>query len=148
MQVRYLTLLRQTGLANKSAESLQWPDGTQLRYATVRSWVESNTFFAERYMAAKIAFNESLEEEAHRRAVIGVERPVYYQGEEVGAVKEYSDALLTLLLRATMPEKYRERVEVINDVRRALEQMVSDPEERAAALAEAERMLRASARKS
>lgn len=47
-----------------------------------------------------------LEDEARRRAVEGVEEPVFYQGDVVGHVKKYSDDLLKLLLKANRREKY------------------------------------------
>lgn len=54
---------------------------------------------------------DMLEAEARRRAVHGTDRPVYHRGECVGHVREYSDALLTTLLKANLPEKYKERSE-------------------------------------
>jgi hypothetical protein len=78
----------------------------------------------ERSPEYKKAFEEAwevgctvLEEEAYRRAVEGVERPVLYHGKVVRVKRkplmerEYSDALLLRLLSANKPEKYRERVE-------------------------------------
>ena len=60
-----------------------------------------------------------MEDEAVRRAVEGVPRPVFYQGKVVGAVQEYSDELLIRMLRARRKAKYSDRVEsaVSNTVR-------------------------------
>jgi hypothetical protein len=66
-------------------------------------------FAAEWDEAAKVGL-EGLEDEARRRAYEGYERPVYQGGSMVGTVKEYSDTLMTLLLKGGMPDKYRERV--------------------------------------
>jgi len=52
------------------------------------------------------------EDEADRRAVDGVERPVYHKGEVVGYIKEYSDQMLALQLKAGNPDKYAERKQV------------------------------------
>ena len=41
--------------------------------------------------------------------MIGVPKPVYYQGKLIGHVPHYSDALLMFLLRAHRPEIYRDR---------------------------------------
>lgn len=49
-----------------------------------------------------------LEQEAYRRAVEGVEEPVYQGGELVGTVRRYSDKLLEFLLRGRRPQVYRE----------------------------------------
>ncbi len=53
---------------------------------------------------------DALEKEARRRALDGVDRPVYFQGKRVGITKEYSDPLLMFMLRGHRPHKYRERV--------------------------------------
>jgi hypothetical protein len=46
------------------------------------------------------------------RGVHGVQQPVYQRAKLFGYVVEYSDQLLIKLLRAAMPEKYRERFSV------------------------------------
>lgn len=53
-----------------------------------------------------------LEDEAHRRAFEGVDKPVFYQGDECGTIREYSDTLAIFLLKAHNPEKYRENSKV------------------------------------
>lgn len=54
---------------------------------------------------------ESLEEEAHRRAYHGTEKPVFHKGEICGHIREYSDTLLQFLLKAHKPDVYREKVD-------------------------------------
>lgn len=49
-----------------------------------------------------------LEAEAMRRAVFGVQEPVFYKGKVVGHVQRYSDVLLIFLLKGIRPEKYRD----------------------------------------
>ena len=49
-----------------------------------------------------------LEDEAVRRGVEGTERPVFHKGEVVGHVREYSDTMLMFVMKAVMPEKYRD----------------------------------------
>ena len=68
---------------------------------------------------------DDLELEARRRAVEGTERPVFYQGGEVGYVREYSDTLLIFLLKAHRPNKFRERVEHEHKVPQAIEVKLS-----------------------
>lgn len=55
---------------------------------------------------------DELEEECRRRALKGVKKPVFYQGEVCGSVKEYSDNLAMFLLKGHRPRVYRERVEL------------------------------------
>jgi hypothetical protein len=64
--------------------------------------------FAAQWDDAIEVGTEALEDEARRRAVEGTLKPVYYQGVQIGEVREYSDALLMLLLKANRPGKYRE----------------------------------------
>jgi hypothetical protein len=54
----------------------------------------------------------ALEDEAHRRAFEGVDKPLMHQGLVATVVREYSDTLAIFLLKAHAPEKYRERSEV------------------------------------
>lgn len=57
------------------------------------------------------ALQESLdlcEGELHRRAFKGTLKPVFYLGEKVGAIREYSDVLGMFLMKAHRPERYRE----------------------------------------
>ena len=54
---------------------------------------------------------ERMETEADRRAIDGTERPVFYQGEECGRIREFSDTLLIFRLKAKRPSVYRERFE-------------------------------------
>lgn len=69
---------------------------------------KSKTFAVEWDEAIEVAV-AGLEEEARRRAVEGVEDPVFYQGSISGHVTRYSDSLLMFLLKAHKPEKYAER---------------------------------------
>jgi len=63
-----------------------------------------NKDFASAWDEAVETATDSLENEAIRRARDGVEEPVFYQGEQVGKVKRYSDGLLMFLLRANRPK--------------------------------------------
>jgi hypothetical protein len=70
--------------------------------------------FAAAWDDAREQFCEALEDEARRRAMDGIEEPVYYQGRQVGTQRVYSDKLLALLLRAARPSKYGRRIETGN----------------------------------
>jgi len=75
---------------------------------TLYRWRDSDTVFAEAWEKAETqcVTNISLEDEAMRRAVKGVQKPVYRAGEVVGHVTDYSDSMLMFLLKAHHPEKY------------------------------------------
>jgi len=82
----------------------------------IYDWLETDEQFAQGFRTAESAALEYLEAEAWRRAVEGspYERTSFWHGEPVGTDRkiEYSDALMTLLLRARAPEKYREKLDV------------------------------------
>lgn len=69
---------------------------------------ERDETFDEGYKEAEAIALGLLEEEARRRALEGVDRPVYQQGNLVGYEKVYSDRMLEILLKAHAPEKYRD----------------------------------------
>lgn len=82
------------------------------------------------------AINEAvdvIEAELHRRAVDGVEKPVYFKGEVVGYVREFSDPLMALYVKRWRPE-YRERSTV--DMNAQIEQKPMTKDEKAAVFAE------------
>lgn len=76
----------------------------------------SDARFARRWDEAIESSVDLLEIEAARRAIKGVEEPVYYKGKVVGTVKRPSDALLMFLLRAHRPAKYRENHKLVKQL--------------------------------
>jgi hypothetical protein len=54
---------------------------------------------------------DKLEAEARRRALDGVEEPVYQGGQQVGTRTVYSDSLLALLLKGRRKKVFAERIE-------------------------------------
>lgn len=67
---------------------------------------KADSDFATAWDDALERFADSLEKEAHRRAVEGWEEPVFQGGQEVGRVRKYSDRLLADMLKARR-ESYR-----------------------------------------
>lgn len=92
------------------------PQGAAVRARIHRSvayrWRETDQAFREAWERAYAAGTEFFEEEAKRRAILGTEEPVWYQGKQVGTVRKPSDRLMELMLKARAPEKYRERVDI------------------------------------
>lgn len=76
---------------------------------TVYGWANSDAAFQDAMSDAREQAVDALEAEARRRALQGVERPVFQKGSKVGSVTEYSDRLLEVLLKANRPEKYADR---------------------------------------
>jgi len=99
----FLETLRDTANASAAARA------ASVNRRTGYNWRDENPEFAADWDEALEEATDALEAEARRRALDGVAKPVFYQGEECGTVQEYSDTLMTLLLKAHRPDKYKER---------------------------------------
>lgn len=85
---------------------------------------DHHPWFKAAWYEAKEEAMDSLEFEARRRAVDGVDEPVFHMGEQCGAKRRYSDTLLIFLMKAGRPDKYREKVTVsLETLEKAAEQM-------------------------
>lgn len=103
---RYLRAIGAVGTVSAGCRA------ARVSHNTVYAWREVDETFALAENQARSSFADALEAEAVRRAVEGSQRPIYQQGQLVGYETVYSDALLWNLLRATRPEKYRERMDL------------------------------------
>ena len=74
-------------------------------------WLAKDAAYVKAFDDATEQASDALEQEARRRAVDGVDEPVFYQGSECGVVRKYSDTLLIFLMKGARPDKYRERFE-------------------------------------
>src|SRR4051794_17900742 len=72
-------------------------------------WLQKFPEYKEAFEAARDRAVDMLEAEAHRRAHEGVTKPIFQQGRHVGDVQEYSDSLLTFLLKARRPAIFGDR---------------------------------------
>lgn len=88
-------------------------------------WKDDDEAFAADWEEALEEGTDALEREARRRAVEGVDEPVFYQGQQVATVKRKADALLVLLLKANRPHTFRERMELSGDPARPLNAKVA-----------------------
>lgn len=70
----------------------------------LRQWCKDDAKVAERVNEAARVGNAGLVSAAIKRAVNGVEEDVYFKGLVVGQKTNYSDGLLTTLLKAKVPE--------------------------------------------
>jgi hypothetical protein len=74
-------------------------------------WINEDKVFETDFENAKEEALDLMEAECKRRAEEGCLRPVFYQGEECGTIREYSDTLMMFFLKGNRPEKYKDRVE-------------------------------------
>lgn len=137
-QQAFLDALREMGVVRYAAEA------AGVNYSTVYRRIHSDPEFKVAFEAAREEAVQAMEMEGRRRAVQGTTKPVYQGGKLVGHIQEYSDVLLMFFLKAARPEVYRETIRV--DIRREAERMAEalgmDAEDIAAAVEEAERILR------
>lgn len=111
--VAYLEALAETGRVMEScrAAGLTWAQMSKHRQRTKG--------FADVEDAAMEVYRDTLRREVHRRAVEGVQKPVYYRDQRIDEPGEsvvYSDRLLEMLLKRHCPE-YQEKVQVDHNVR-------------------------------
>lgn len=83
---------------------------------TAYRWRSEMPEFAEAWDQAMKIGVTALEDEAHRRAFEGFDKPIVHQGVIMDTVKEYSDTLAIFLLKAHNPDKYRERSTVDQNI--------------------------------
>jgi len=127
----FITLLAQGASITKASEE------AGIARSTAYEWREADEAFAALWDEALEAGIDRLEDEARRRAVDGVERPVVAMGKlarnddgTVLKIREYSDTLLALMLRAKKPA-YRDRSTADVNLKAEVE-IVDSPRERLA----------------
>lgn len=91
----FVDLLARTGNFLAAAKALGYKDSSYFR-----RWYKKDKMFRIYCDEAMEAAVDRFEEEAIRRAVDGIEEPVYHQGKIVGYKKRYSDDLLKEILAA------------------------------------------------
>jgi hypothetical protein len=127
---QFLRSLSETCSVSKTCEALQIPR------STVYEWRSTDKAFAEAWVDALKVGADALEDEAVRRAMVGVDEPVFYQGVQTGHVRKYSDVLLIFLLKGARPEKYKERVSTDTTIRDERELTSTERAARVAAILE------------
>ena len=75
---------------------------------SVELWVISDAFaFQKRFQVAQDRYLEKCVAEIDRRAFDGIDKPIYYKGERVDTIREYSDNLAMFRVKFLNPE-YRD----------------------------------------
>lgn len=92
----YAELGNLTAAASKNGTSKQ----------AIHAHVKANPEKAQELDVARGEAQQAIEAEIRRRAIEGWDEPVFFQGEEVGVVRRYSDKMLEILAKANMPERY------------------------------------------
>lgn len=97
---------------------------------TAYDWRAQDPEFAAAWDAALDVGIDALEDEAMRRALEGTDEPVFYKGEECGAIRRYSDTLTIFLLKAHRPDKYKDRAAIDHTVDLSLADRLTAARER------------------
>jgi hypothetical protein len=97
-QQRFLASFRAIGVISRAAVDA----GVSRR--SVYNWLERDQDFKDRFEDAEEDVRDEIREEIHRRAIEGVDEPVYQRGVLVGHVRKYSDAILLKMAAARLPE--------------------------------------------
>jgi hypothetical protein len=109
-QKLFLTFVEGIARAERTRDLLEglgitWAGFTRIYYKSS----ELYTLYREAQELGE-AYRQILrEEEADRRAMEGVEEPVFFQGTPCGTIRKFSDQMLAIQLKAGNPEKYAER---------------------------------------
>ena len=90
------------------------------------NWMAADPVYATAFATAKRMAGDFLEDEAVRRAMEGITKRVYYKGDVVDEVQEFSDLLMIFLLKGAKPDTYREHVDIRLSQAQAAEQIASE----------------------
>ncbi len=101
----FLAWLRKGHTPKRAAEEA----GVERR--TAFQWRQNDPEFEKAWLAAVDEGTDAFEEEARRRAVDGIDRPVFQMGECVGHTREYSDSLLIMQMKGRRPGVYGDKVQ-------------------------------------
>lgn len=104
LKTRFLEQYRELGSVERACKA------TGISRARHNRWLELDIEYAIAFEDAIQDAADAMEREADRRAIQGVEKPVFYKGQVCGSITEYSDTLLIFRLKALRPDMYRERL--------------------------------------
>ena len=102
----FLAALAEHGVINRACEVAGIDRGTAWRRR------QTDPDFAAQCELAIEMSADKLEQEARRRALEGVEEPVYQGGQLVGTRLVYSDSLLALMLKGRRKKVFADRTEL------------------------------------
>lgn len=91
-------------------------EASGVSYYQYRKELDAYKTFEDDCEVAKQQFADRLEGELFRRAVHGVKKGIYYQGEVVGYEMVKSDKLLEVAVKAAKREKYSQKVDHTLDI--------------------------------
>lgn len=98
--------------------------------ATVQKHAQKDEEFGLAGFEALQSYRATIAAEIHRRAIEGVDEPVYQGGDLVGHKRKYSDALLLAHAKRHMPNEYGDKKTITHEHTQALDVTSLTPESR------------------
>ena len=80
------------------------------------NWLEADEAYRTAFDKARQLAGDFAEDEIYRRAFLGFDHPVVYEGRITTTYKEFSDNLAMFYLKGLKPERYRENVNLSGNV--------------------------------
>lgn len=102
----FLTALSETANVSRSCQI------AGITRSVAYEWRDNDPDFKVIWDKALDLGTDALEDEAIRRAKEGTDRPVFYKGVQCGSVREYSDTMLIVMLKARRQEKFGDQSKV------------------------------------
>ena len=108
----FLAAFSQCGSVSEAA------DQAEVHWSTHYKWLreENNAAYIDAFNRAREIAGDLAESEIYRRAFLGYDHPITYEGEITGTYKAYSDNLAMFFLKGLKPERYRENVNLSGNV--------------------------------
>jgi len=109
-QTAFLSAYAQLGIVTKAAQI------AGIHRNNHGLWLKEDAEYAEAFKESHQEACDNIEAEMRRRAIEGVQKPVFYKGEVCGYITEYSDTMLAMLANGFMPEKYKQKAKIEAEV--------------------------------
>ena len=90
----------------------------EIHFTSHYHWLkeDDNAAYVEAFNRAREISGDIAEGEIYRRAILGFDHPVIYEGKITTTYKDYSDILAMFWLKGLKPERYRENVNLSGSV--------------------------------
>jgi hypothetical protein len=111
-QQKFLDAYLKIGTIHGAAKSVHMSARTHYAWLQRDDDADDPKSYVSRFKLAHEAMVDTAEEELRRRGIVGVDEPVFYQGEKCGTVRKYSDAALIFYLKGRRGDVFKDRSEI------------------------------------
>lgn len=87
-----------------------------IHFTSHYNWLKNDPDYSEAFNRAREIAGDIAEGEIYRRAFLGFDHPVIYEGKITTTYKDFSDTLAMFWLKGLKPERYRENVNLSGNV--------------------------------